>query len=335
MRNLGELDLNLLVVFKHLMQERSVAGAAKKLCVTPSAVSKSLGKLRDWFEDPLFVRVRQGLQPTNLSLTLEEELRAWFQLTDSITSRSSEAIPEGARFSLAMESPFGISFLSELPMTIYEKYPYSVVRMLGWDHHSLNDIVNGDADLGFCARETHGRSQARVNRLPYYIDHEVLFRDRPVVFLRKDHPLLEQKWSLEHFLACPQISVVWEASDSWALDDLLEDQGLHRQVPIMVASFEQALHIASQSSHELIAVAPSYCTGYAARQHANLIAMPLPLTEALYVQLEISFILLWHKRHNRDAKVMWLRNEIRRLYGLASERGGARFPWGGVTADEG
>ena len=71
MRNLGELDLNLLVVFKHLMQERSVSGAAKKLCVTPSTVSKALAKLRDWFDDPLLVRVRQGLQPTQLSLTLE------------------------------------------------------------------------------------------------------------------------------------------------------------------------------------------------------------------------------------------------------------------------
>lgn len=204
MRNLGELDLNLLVVFRHLMQERSVAGAAKKLCVTPSAVSKALGKLRDWFGDPLFVRVRQGLQPTNLSLTLAEELKTWFQLTESISTLNREAIPEGARFSLVMESPFCTSFLSELPMIIYQKYPHSVVRMLGWDHHSLNDIVNGDADLGFCARETHGRSQARVNRLPYYIDHEVLFCDRPVVFLRKDHPLLGQTWSLTRFLACPQ-----------------------------------------------------------------------------------------------------------------------------------
>ncbi|WP_169045621.1 HTH-type transcriptional regulator YidZ [Aeromonas salmonicida] len=320
MRNLGELDLNLLVVFKYLMQERSVAGAAKKLCVTPSAVSKSLAKLREWFDDPLFVRVRQGLQPTNLSLTLEEELKVWFQLTDTITSLNSEAIPDGARFSLVMESPFYISFLSDLPMVIYEKYPNSVVKTLGWDHHSLNDIVNGDADLGFCARETYARSRAKVNRLPYYIDHEVLFTDRPVVFLRKDHPLLEQKWSLENFLASPQVSMVWEANDSWALDSLLEEEGLKRNVPIMVSSFEQALHIAAQSSHELIAVAPSYCGGYAAKHHDNLIAMPLPLSEKLYAQLEIAFILLWHKRHNQDAKVMWLRNEIRRLYNDVSPR---------------
>ena len=62
--------------------------------------------------------------------------------------------------------------------------------------------------------------------------------------------------------------------------------------------------------------------------HGNLIAMPLPLPEALYVQLEIAFILLWHKRHNQDAKVMWLRGEIRRLYGLAAA-GMTRFAWGG------
>ncbi|MFB2864056.1 HTH-type transcriptional regulator YidZ [Aeromonas sp. MdU4] len=320
MRNPGELDLNLLVVFKHLMQERSVAGAAKKLCVTSSSVSKSLAKLRDWFDDPLFVRVRQGLQPTNLSRTLEEELNAWFQLTDTITSLNSDAIPDGARFSLVMESPFYISFLSNLPMTIYEKYPNSVVKTMGWDHNSLNDIVNGDADLGFCARETYARSHAKVNRLPYYIDHEVLFTDRPVAFLRKDHPLLQQKWSLENFLACPQISMVWEANDTWAFDNLLEEEGLQREVPIMVSSFEQALHIASLSSHELIAVAPSYCTGYASRHHDNLIAMPLPLPEKLYVQLEIAFILLWHKRHNKDTKVMWLRNEIKRLYRLETDK---------------
>ncbi|MDX7612282.1 HTH-type transcriptional regulator YidZ [Aeromonas caviae] len=306
----------------------AMAGVSMSASFLTPLLLRWLGKLRDWFGDPLFVRVRQGLQPTNLSLTLAEELKTWFQLTESISTLNREAIPEGARFSLVMESPFGISFLSELPTTIYQKYPHSVVRMLGWDHHSLNDIVNGEADLGFCARETHGRSHARVNRLPYYIDHEVLFCDRPVVFLRKDHPLLGQTWSLTRFLACPQVSVVWEASDSWALDDLLEDEGHRRQVPIMVASFEQALHIAAQKSHELIAVVPSYCADYAARHHPDLIPMPLPLEESLYAQLEIAFILLWHKRHNQDAKVMWLRGEIRRLYGLAAA-GMTRFAWGG------
>ncbi len=77
-------------------------------------------------------------------------------------------------------------------MTIHGTYPNSVVKMLGWNRNSLDDIVNGDADLGVCVRESYSRSQLKLRNLPYYIDHEVLFCDRPVVFLRKDHPLLQQ-----------------------------------------------------------------------------------------------------------------------------------------------
>ena len=59
---------------------------------------------------------------------------------------------------------------------------------------------------------------------------------------------------------------------------------------------------------------PSYCADYAARHHPDLIPMPLPLEESLYAQLEIAFILLWHKRHNQDAKVMWLRGDPAALW---------------------
>ena len=154
MRALKDLDLNLLVLFKYLLAERSVAGAAKLLNVTPSTVSKGLAKLREWFADPLFVRGRRGLQPTNLALTLGEELELWFQLTGVITSLNRDAIPDGARFSLMVQSPFYNNLLSDLPITIHEHYPNSVVKMLAWNRHSLGDIVNGDADLGICVKVT-------------------------------------------------------------------------------------------------------------------------------------------------------------------------------------
>ncbi len=128
MRALKDLDLNLLVLFKYLLAERSVAGAAKLLNVTPSTVSKGLAKLREWFADPLFVRGRRGLQPTNLALTLGDELELWFQLTGVIASLNRDAIPDGARFSLMVQSPFYL--LSDLPIKIHEKYPNSIVKML-------------------------------------------------------------------------------------------------------------------------------------------------------------------------------------------------------------
>lgn len=66
---ISNLDLNLLLCLQLLLQERSVTKAAKRMNVTPSAVSKSLGKLRDWFDDPLFVKTPLGLLPTPLTVS--------------------------------------------------------------------------------------------------------------------------------------------------------------------------------------------------------------------------------------------------------------------------
>lgn len=72
---ISNLDLNLLLCLQLLLQERSVTKAAKRMNVTPSAVSKSLGKLRDWFDDPLFVKTPLGLLPTPLTVSLEQDWR--------------------------------------------------------------------------------------------------------------------------------------------------------------------------------------------------------------------------------------------------------------------
>ena len=68
-------------------------------------MSKALGKLRDWFGDPSSCACARACSRPTSPLTLAEELKTWFQLTESISTLNSEAIPEGARFSLVMESP--------------------------------------------------------------------------------------------------------------------------------------------------------------------------------------------------------------------------------------
>ena len=70
-KSLSSLDLNLLLCLQLLMQERSVTKTANRMNVTPSAVSKSLSKLRAWFDDPLFVNTPLGLTPTPLMLSME------------------------------------------------------------------------------------------------------------------------------------------------------------------------------------------------------------------------------------------------------------------------
>ena len=63
-RDLGRLDLNLLVALEALLEERSVSKAAERLYITQSAMSKTLGRLRDLFDDQLFVRRGSGMVPT-------------------------------------------------------------------------------------------------------------------------------------------------------------------------------------------------------------------------------------------------------------------------------
>lgn len=84
---ISSLDLNLLLCLQLLLQERSVTKAAKRMNVTPSAVSKSLAKLRDWFDDPLFVKTPLGLLPTPLTVSLEQDLADWMQIGNQILDK--------------------------------------------------------------------------------------------------------------------------------------------------------------------------------------------------------------------------------------------------------
>lgn len=86
---ISSLDLNLLLCLQLLLQERSVTKAAKRMNVTPSAVSKSLAKLRDWFDDPLFVKTPLGLLPTPLTVSPS---RIWLTGCKSATRSSINSI---------------------------------------------------------------------------------------------------------------------------------------------------------------------------------------------------------------------------------------------------
>ncbi len=311
-RALHRLDLNLLVTLQILLSERSVTRAAKRLSVTPSAVSKSLTKLRHWFDDPLLVRSPQGLLPTPLALGLAEELAELFQLASSIVAKRNVEVPKGVEFQLMLESPFYLELLPELPGLIDAHFPDSVVRIRNWDYDSLDAIISGKADLGLSGRESHPGSRETLALLPAAVDYEVLFSDEPLVYLRKDHPALQQVWSLETFLEYRQINIEWEKCEGWALDSLLAEKGLKRDIALSVSLFEQSLWLASQPGSQLLTTAPGYCRTYAARTCPELVTRPLPMVVEDREKLTILFTLMWHKRNSHNPKLRWLKETIRR-----------------------
>lgn len=312
-KSLARLDLNLLFTLQLLLQELSVSRAAKKLNVTPSTVSKSLGKLRDWFDDPLFVKTPTGLAPTPLALSMEQDLNDWLQIGAQIAEKRTQESTKGIQFHLAIESPLLLTLLGELLQQIHERYPQAKIKTSNWDYDSLEAIIRGDADIGFTGRESHPRSKESLDLLPYFVDYEVLFTDLPQVYLRDDHPALKQEWNLDTFLRYTHINILWEKSETWALDDVLEEQGLSRSSTLTMASFEQSLFMAAQSGHEYITTAPNYCEHYVKQLHPNLTSLPIPVEEEFKQKLMIPFTLIWHKRNAYNPKITWLRENIKQL----------------------
>ncbi|EMN6663177.1 HTH-type transcriptional regulator YidZ [Escherichia coli] len=278
-KSITTLDLNLLLCLQLLMQERSVTKAAKRMNVTPSAVSKSLAKLRAWFDDPLFVNS-----------------------------------PRGLKFELAAESPLMMIMLNALSKRIYQRYPQATIKLRNWDYDSLDAITRGEVDIGFSGRESHPRSRELLSSLPLAIDYEVLFSDVPCVWLRKDHPALHETWNLDTFLRYPHISICWEQSDTWALDNVLQELGRERTIAMSLPEFEQSLFMAAQPDNLLLATAPRYCQYYNQLHQLPLVALPLPFDESQQKKLEVPFTLLWHKRNSHNPKIVWLRETIKNLY---------------------
>lgn len=79
----------------------------------------------------------------------------------------------------------------------------------------------------------------------------MLFSDVPCVWLRKDHPALHEKWDLDTFLRYPHISICWEQSDTWALDNVLQELGRERTIAMSLPEFEQSLFMAAQPDNLL------------------------------------------------------------------------------------
>jgi DNA-binding transcriptional LysR family regulator len=313
-KSFHQLDLNLLIILQLLLQNRSVTKVASRLAVTPSSVSKSLGKLRQWFNDPLFLKTPTGLQPTALVIGMESELAEWSQIANQLSEKTSNAIPTGLNFRLMMESPLYLLVLSQLPNQIHQQFPDSNVQIYNWDYDSIEAIIGGNADIGLCGRENHPRSPENLSSLPYYIDYEILFEDRPVVYLRRDHPALNEEWNLEAFLKYRHIGILWEKKSQWILDDVLANQGLFRDIGLSLSNFEQALSFTSQAGQNMFTIAPSYCKKYISGIHPNLVSIPLPLNEEMYQQITIPLTLLWHKRNSHTEKFKWLKQEIKKSF---------------------
>ena len=287
-------DLNLLVTLDVLLAEGSVARAARRLRLSPSAMSRALARLRETMGDPLLVRAGRGLVPTPRAIELRERVsqlvqdgKAVLRPTETLNLKQLDRT-----FTLRTSEGFVENFGAELIARVGEEAPGTRLCFVQKPDKDSTALRDGIVDL-----ETGvvGKTTAQELRV------QTLFRDRFIGAVRLGHPFSQGEISPSRFAAGRHIGVSRRGLDEGPIDEALKPLGLGRQIVTIVGGFSTALALARAS--DLIATVPERHTG---NLRAGMHSFPLPVTLP-----EATVSLLWHPRLDADPAHRWLRGHVR------------------------
>lgn len=287
-------DLNLLSTLDVLLAEGSVARAAQRLRLSPSAMSRALARLRETTGDPLLVRAGRGLVPTPRADELREQVRRLVQDAQAVLRPAAALdLKQLIRtFTLRTSDGFVENFGPRLIQRIAKEAPGLRLRFVQKANKDSAPLRDGAIDL-----ETGVVGEA----ISPEIRTQALFRDRFIGVVRKGHPLARGKVTLSRYTAGLHIGVSRRGLDRGPIDAALEAAGLKREIITIVGGFAAALAMARHS--DLIVSVPERHTG---NLRAGLHSFPLPVAVPA-----ITVSLLWHPRMEGDLAHRWLRVCVR------------------------
>lgn len=287
-------DLNLLVTLDVLLAEGSVARAARRLRLSPSAMSRALARLRETTGDPLLVRAGRGLVPTPRALALRERVAQLVQAGEAVL-RPAESLnlKQLVRtFTLRTSEGFVENFGSYLIARVGEEAPGVRLRFVQKPNKDSAPLRDRTVDLETGVVEKTTGPELRV---------QALFRDRYIGVVRTGHPLSQGEITPTRYAAGRHISVSRQGLERGPIDEALSPFGLEREVVTVVDGFATALALARAS--DLIASVPERHTGIL-RDGMHNFALPVSTPE-------FTVSLLWHPRLDADLAHRWLRERFR------------------------
>ena len=287
-------DLNLLVTLDVLLAEGSVARAAQRLRLSPSAMSRALARLRATTGDPLLVRAGRGLVPTPRALELRERVRQLVHDGEAVLRPAEKLnLKQLVRtFTLRTSEGFVENFGPDLIARVGEQAPGVRLRFVQKPDKDSASLRDGTVDL-----ETGVVGQATGPE----VRAQALFRDRFIGVVRMGHPLSQGEITPSRYAAGRHIHVSRRALDKGPIDEALKPFGLERKIVTIVGGNCTALALARTS--DLIASVPERHTGYL---RASMHSFPLPVSTP-----EVTVALLWHPRLDADPAHRWLRGCVR------------------------
>jgi DNA-binding transcriptional LysR family regulator len=302
-------DLNLLYTLDVLLTEGSVARAARKLRLSPSAMSRALARLRLVTGDELLVRAGRKLVPTPRAADMREKVRELVQEAQ-VLLRPAEGLNLSSlkrSFTLRTSDGFIETFGSALLQKVRDEAPgvqLRFIRKLDKDSDGLRD-GSIDFETGVVVRTIGPEVRAQA-----------LFADRYVGVVRADHPIAHHPVTPESYAAYCHVIAWRQGLDLGQVDQSLLASGLKREVIASADGFAAALALARGS--DLVATVPEKHTA-GLRDGMHTFGLPLPVEP-------FTISLLWHPRMEGDPAHRWLRESIRQACRSVGRHGAPAAP---------
>jgi DNA-binding transcriptional LysR family regulator len=293
-------DLNLLVTLDVLLSEGNVTRAAKRLRLSPSAMSRALARLRETTGDPLLVRAGRGLVPTPRALELRARVSQLVQDAQSVL-RPAE-IPDlqqlDRTFTLRTSEGFAENFGPALIARTSLEAPGVRLRFVQKLDKDSAPLREGTVDL---------ETGVIASTMGPELRTQALFRDRFVGVVRMGHPLSDGELSPARYATGRHIGISRQGLEMGPIDEAMSALGLEREIATTVGGFSTAVAMARAS--DLIASVPERHTG---NLRAGMHTFSLP-----FATPEFTVSLLWHPRFHADPAHRWLRGVVLEICALA------------------
>ena len=291
---LRQADLNLLIVFTVLAEERNVTRAAARLFLSQPAVSRALQRLRDMFHDDLLIRTANGYEPTPKGQRLLQDLATMLPRLDRLMAGGDfDPSTEDATFRIATTDHAAhllVPLLCNSVLSNPTKVDFSFVPLHAGQYEALEKgrldlVLNADHDTS-----------------TFHLSKEVIFEvDFVCVVSRKSK--FERAITLKQYLAAKHVAVDIIGGVQTHPDRHLAAIGEKRRCPLVVAQHTVAMRVAAVT--DMIATVP---------RRMALLEAPKKVTKILEGPAALGsfkYVMIWHQRMQTDAAHIWLRSIIR------------------------
>lgn len=291
-------DLNLLSALAVLLEEGSVARTARRMRLSPSAMSRTLARLRAATGDPLLVRAGRGLVPTPRALELSsrvgplvEEVTAVLRPAQGLVLSTIERT-----FTIATGDGFVETFGPALLERISQEAPRARLHFVAKAARGSKALREGSVELETGVLEESAAPELKV---------QALFRDRLVGVVRPSHPLSRGRVTASRYAKANHVDITRHIARSTGWDPIdagLAKVGVERRVVVaVVGGFATALSLAR--ARDLVATVPELHTrGLSAGMQSFALPFPTP---------DLAISMLWHARLDADPAHRWLRGSVR------------------------